>query len=243
MIKRIVPVLILFLLSTAQIHAQDETAWDAKFAAGGGFTPAWFVPDLSMINQKVESFGVGKFSTSGFFATGGTGFISIAIIKNIRLGGMGLGGSMKNSSLVNGKRREAVYSLGMGGVTAEYTMPFIKNIAVSAGVILGGGGNSLELYENQGPESWDDAWKDVTSAQGQTKHRTISNSYFLLAPTLNVEIPVYRFFAIRLGAGYNFALGNNWKVDNDQELTNVPKELNSNSLFIQAGIFIGFFNY
>lgn len=241
--KLLIPIVIVLLLSSMQLFAQDEGAWDAKFAAGGGYTPGWFMPDLTQINQKVEGFGVGKFSTSGFYAQGGTGFISIAIIKNIRIGGMGMGGSVKNSAIVNGFRREAVYSLGLGGFTIEYTMPFIKTVAVSAGVILGRGGNSVDLYENKGPESWDNAWTDVSSQQSQTKHRTLSNSYFLLAPTLNVDIPFYRFFAFRLGCGYNLALGNNWQVDNAQELTGVPGGMNSNSFFIQAGVFIGFFNY
>lgn len=241
--KRIIPIIIVLLLASMRLSAQDETAWDAKFAAGGGYTPGWFMPDLTVINQKVESFGVGKFPASGFYAQGGTGFISIAIIKNIRIGGMGLGGSSKNSAVVQGKRREAVYSIGMGGLTIEYTMPFIKTVAVSAGVILGRGGSSVDLYENMGPENWDNVWTDVSSQQAQTKHRTLSNSYFLISPTLNVDIPFYRFFAFRLGAGYNLALGNSWQADNGLELTNVPGDLNSNSLFIQAGIFIGFFNY
>ncbi|HEX2868429.1 MAG TPA: hypothetical protein VHO03_15410 [Ignavibacteriales bacterium] len=243
MIKRIFPIVIVLMLSSARLFSQDETAWDAKFAAGGGYTPGWFVPDLTVFNQNVESFGVGKFSTSGFYAQGGTGFISIAIIRNIRIGGMGMGGSMKNSAVVMGQRREAVYSTGMGGLTIEYTLPFVKYVALSAGLILGRGGSSVDLYENRGPESWDNVWKDAASAQGQTKHRTISNSYYILSPTLNLDIPFYRFFAFRLGAGYNFALGNNWQMDNEQELLNVPGNVNSNSLFIQAGIFIGFFNY
>ncbi|HEX2963053.1 MAG TPA: hypothetical protein VHO43_14735 [Ignavibacteriales bacterium] len=243
MIKHIFPIVIVLLLTSMRGFAQDESAWDAKFAAGGGYTPGWFKPDMTVINQKVEAFGVGKFPSSGFFAQGGTGFVSIAVIKNIRIGGMGMGGSTKNSAVVNGSRREAEYSLGMGGFTIEYTLPFVKSVAVSAGVILGWGGSSVDLYENRGQESWDNAWNDASSVQSQAKHRTISNKYFLMSPTLNVDIPFYRFFAFRLGAGYNLALGNNWQVDNGQELTNVPGDLNSNSLFIQAGIFVGFFNY
>ena len=42
---------------------------------------------------------------------------------------------------------EAIYSLGGGGLTVEYTLPFIKNIGVSVGAILGAGSMSLELYQ------------------------------------------------------------------------------------------------
>lgn len=243
MIKRIFPILAVLLFSLHNTSAQDESAWDAKFAFGGGFTPGWFYPDFTGINSKVKAFGAGEFSKSGFFAAGGTGFVSIAVIRNIRIGGMGMGGSVKNSAVVNGLRKEAVYSLGMGGLTIEYTMPFIRSVAISAGLIAGRGGNSIELYENQGPKSWENLWSEASSAQASSKHIKMSNSYFLLAPTLNVDIPVYRFFAFRLGAGYNFALGNSWEMDNGQEILGVPSEINSSSLFLQAGIFIGFFNY
>ncbi|MGE5399854.1 MAG: hypothetical protein ACM3S2_05600 [Ignavibacteriales bacterium] len=237
-------VLSALLLLSVPLLGQEETAWDAKFAAGGGFTPGWIVPDYSGINENIESFGLPKFSSSGFFATGGTGYISIAIIKNIRIGGMGLGGSVSNSTAFGGLRREAKYSVAMGGVTIEYTLPFIRSVAVSIGTIIGGGSNSIEYYENMGAETWGDIWStDPPRANITTVNRKIYNDYFLISPTLNVDIPFYRFLAFRIGGGYNIALSNNWKIDNGQDVINVPSNVSSNSYFIQAGIFIGFFNY
>jgi hypothetical protein len=133
----------------------------------------------------------------------------------------------------------------LGGLTIEYSFPFIKDIAVSVGTIIGIGSTSLELYQNSGSFDWNDVWKEVTDPgeKSQNINRTISNTFFCLAPTLNVDIPFYRFFAFRIGGGYMFDLSKNWEADNGQTINNIPSDLNSNAVFIQVGIFVGYFNY
>ncbi|MGE5681695.1 MAG: hypothetical protein ACM34K_12530 [Bacillota bacterium] len=243
--KKIMFLNTILLLLFISVKAQDEMAFDSKFAAGGGFTPVWIMPDLSALNDKLPGFGVDKLSTSGFFGTGGTGFISIPFIKNLRIGGIGFGGSSKSSANLNGFSKEVEYSASMGGFTAEYTLPFVKNIAVSLGAIIGGGSNTIEVYQNRTSYNWENLWQEVSNQTAQTQniHRKMTNSHFIIAPTLNVDIPFYRFAAFRLGAGYKYALGNSWEYDNQQPLDNTPSNLNGNLLFLQAGIFIGFFNY
>lgn len=261
---------IFFYIAVISLFVSAETfpqgmGWDAKFAFGGGFTPGWFFPNFDGINNKIEQLGIPKLSNSGFFATGGTGYISLPMVKNLRIGGMGLGGSTSEKSSVNGVNREAHYSVTMGGFTVEYSFPFIPNVAVSAGLIIGGGNVTVQLYQNSGAMEWNGIWdefqpnpavltwdlpdgnmipeKIVKETAAVTNiHRELSNTFFMLAPTLNVDIPVNRFFAFRIGAGYQMALGGKWKVDNGQIINNVP-DIKRNSLFIQTGIFIGYFNY
>jgi hypothetical protein len=48
---------------------------------------------------------------------------------------------------------------------------------------------------------------------------------------------------LRIGAGYQLSFGSDWTADNDQNLSNVPSDLNGNSFFIQSGLFIGFFSF
>jgi hypothetical protein len=242
--KKSLLLVMLFWLQSA-IFSQEEMGWDAKFAIGGGFTPGWIIPDFNGINNKISDFGVGKFSSAGFFATGGCGYVSISVIKNIRIGGMGLGGSITNKGFKDGYHKEATYSTSMGGLTIEYSFPFIKDVAVSVGTLVGIGSTSLQLYQNSGNYGWNDIWEEVTNPNETTRNinRQISNTFFTIMPTLNVDIPLYRFFAFRIGGGYMIDLSKNWKADNDNTLNNVPSNLSSNALFIQAGIFIGYFNY
>ena len=235
----------LLLIISPLYYAQEEMGWDAKFALGGGFTPGWIIPDFNAINNQLTSFGVDKFSSSGFFTSGGIGYVSIGVIKNIRIGGMGFGGSVTHKGSKDGFSKEAKYSTGMGGITIEYSLPFIKDVAISAGAVIGIGSSSLELYQNNGSYDWNNVWKEVTDPNEKTQNinRSISNTFFTLVPTINIDIPVYRFFAFRIGGGCMFDLSKNWKADNGQTLNNVPSDLNSNAIFIQAGIFVGYFNY
>lgn len=242
MIKTTVLIILLFLINLPAT-AQNDMGWDAKFAFGGGFTPGWIIPDINEINRMMDDFGTGSFAKSGFFATGGAGYISIAVVKNIRIGLMGLGGSMTKT----GSGLESKYSLSVLGFTAEYTFPFIPYVAVSAGAVIGGGTTSLDLhkYSSSYNADWNDLWDEMYGSGNTVANfsRKISNSYFTVIPTLNVDIPLYRFFAFRIGGGYQIALNDSWELDNEHSLQNTPDGLSSNAVFIQAGIFIGYFNY
>lgn len=231
-------ILILALALNIQTSAQTTKYFDAPFGGGGGFVVGWNMPNVDPINLKLSEIGFPELSTSGVFTTGGAGFIYIGFIKNLRVGGMGYGGSTSSSSTINGINNEAVYSIGGGGLTVEYTLPFIKNIGVSAGATIGGGSLSLELYSNDGNFSWDELLGNSSNIS-----RKIYNSFWTLTPTLNVDIPVYRFIALRLGTGYQFTFAGDWEADNRKSISGVPSDLSADGFFIQVGIFAGFFSF
>ena len=91
---------------------------------------------------------------NGIFTTGGGGFIYIGFVPGLRIGGIGYGGSTDNLSVANGLNTETLYSIGGGGLTIEYTVPFIKSIGVSPGLTIGGGNISVELYQHGVNNSW-----------------------------------------------------------------------------------------
>jgi hypothetical protein len=152
---------------------------------------------------------------------------------------MGFGGTMSQSTTKANTDYEAKYSLGGGGLTVEYTLHFIKNIGVSVGAIIGGGSITIETFQNNTSYTWEKLI-DPLSTNVLTR---LHNSYWLLTPTLNMEIPVYRFIALRVGVGYQFTFGNSWKANNDRAISGVPNDLNGNAFFIQTGIFAGFFSF
>ncbi len=244
--KRLFFVFLIFAgISNTNFSQEKAMAWDSKFALAGGFTPGWIMPNFDGFNNQIKTLGLDEFSNSGFFATGGAGHVSLPFLRNFRVGGMGIGGSTKVSKEINGRNYEAKYSSGFGGFTAEYTFPFVSKVAISAGVILGGGNRTLELYNNNNEFSWDEIWQNIPDVDQQEKniYKKLTNSFFSVTPTLHLDIPYKRFFAFRIGAGYQIAVNENWKADNGQKISNVPSNLNNNSFFIQTGIFIGFFNY
>lgn len=231
---------IFILILSCNLFSQDKKYFDAPFGGGGGYTPGWIFVNLDELNKQLVSFGSGQLTKSGFYTSGGAGFVYIGFVPNLRIGGMSFGGGTSESALSNGFEKEAIYHISGGGLTVEYTLPFIKNMAVSVGSVIGGGSIQIELYKNSGNFDWQNLWTETST---NNISRKISNEFFLLTPMINVDIPFYRFVSFRLGAGYQLAFGKTWKVENDKELLNVPSKLNGNSFFIQSGILFGFFSY
>ncbi|GAB4128461.1 MAG: hypothetical protein Fur0015_02180 [Ignavibacteriales bacterium] len=238
--------IICFVLSFNHLSAQDadEVGWISKFGAAGGFNPIWIVPNLKPLNEINSSLGIDKFSKSGMIGFGGSGYAYVMFIENLRIGGLGFSASKSQTTKDGIYSKEISYSQGFGGLTIEYTIPSIKRIAVSIGAIIGGGSLEINMYKNSGDFSWNNIFDDMSNSSLSTNiSHKLSLNYFTFAPTINVDVPVSRFIAVRVGAGYNFGLGDSWKADNDKALLNVPNNLNGNSLFFQTGIYFGFFAF
>jgi hypothetical protein len=224
------------LIISFEANSQTQQFFDSPFGGGGGFTPGWTFVKVNSLNNKLSLSNLPQVAKNGIFTTGGGGFIYIGFVPGLRIGGMGYGGSTDNLSMANGFNTETFYSIGGGGMTIEYTLPFIKSIGVSPGLIVGGGNITVDLYKN----GVNAGWAGLGTEQGL--HNTLNNNFWLIAPTINIEIPFYRFFCFRIGAGYNFTLGENWTFNN-QDLPGVPSDFNGKNFFIQTGIFIGFFSF
>ncbi|MFI5237089.1 MAG: hypothetical protein ACHQLA_04055 [Ignavibacteriales bacterium] len=235
----------IFLFLSVNIFAQEGQFFDAPFGGGIGYVPAWYIPNLDPINSEMLEAGIPELSTGGFYSSGIAGFIYIGFIKSLRLGGMGFGGSLSSSQTINNLNYEVDYKLEGGGFSVEYTLPFIKNIGVSIGAVIGGGNLELNTYRNDGQFSWNGIWEEFSNPDSTTENysRMLQNSFWMFTPTINIDYPIYRFVSLRIGAGYQLTFGDEWTVDNDQAVSNVPSDLNGDSFFIQSGIFLGFFSY
>ena len=166
----------------------------------------------------------------GSKSTSGTADVTVPFFK-----------SFNQNSAQEILNREVDYSLGGGGVTIEYTLPFVKNFGISLGAVIGGGSMQIEIYQNNGAFTWDGVWGNLSNSSLNT-HRTIKNSFWFFTPTVNIDIPFLRFMIFRIGGGYQTTFANSWSIDNDQGLSNVPSGLNGNCFYIQTGIFAGFFS-
>lgn len=243
--RKILPILLFTILCTS-LFAQDDEEYVgniSKFGAAGGVTATWVIPNFDELNNKIKLLGINEFSNSGMITWGGAGYAYIMFWDNVRLGGMGYGGVKSSEGIVNEYRTKVDYSIGIGGFTLEYTLPFIKDIAVSIGCVLGGGSAQIDVYKNKGDFNWGGVWSDVQAVNSKSEYKKISKSFFTFTPTINIDIPLNRFIAFRIGGGYQTDLTGDWKIDNDQTLYNTPNKLNSNAFYVQTGIFFGFFAF
>lgn len=234
-----------FLLFTSVMFSQSESqiGWIAKFGAAGGFTPMIMFPNFDDINPEISKLNIDQLD-GPILAWGGGGYAYIMIIDNFRLGGVGFSGAKTRSNNFGDFNNEVNYSLGGGAVTAEYTMPFIKGMALSAGIMIGGGSLEIDIYRNIGDFNWNSVWDKIVSGdESQTKEFTLDNSFWFFTPTLNLDLPITRFLALRGGLGYQFTFGNEWEIANSKKLNDVPSGINGNGLVIQTGILIGLFAF
>jgi len=232
------------VIASTLAFPQTGQFFDAPFGGGIGYVPAWYIPNVKPVNDFLPS-GMPELSSSGFYSSGIGGFIYIGFVKNLRVGGMGFGGSLNSTQKINTVNREVIYSLGGGGITLEYTLPFIKDFGVSIGTVIGVGNMEIHLYSNTGSFDWEGIWENFSdpNVTSENYNRKLRNSFWMFTPTLNLDYPIYRFVTLRLGIGYQITFADDWTANNDQPLTNVPSDLSGNTFFIQSGIFIGFFSF
>ena len=250
--------IILFLLVSFSALPQESSFYDAPFGGGIGYIGGWIFPKVYGINSELQNFGVSKFPTTGFYTSGGTGFIYLGIIKNFRIGGVGFGGSFSTSgnskevfppgiygapSKIVPVNNEAVYSLNGGGITIEYTIPYVRDFGISIGALIGKGSLNIELYRNVGSKSWQSYWNDASKYPSTNFSSTLLDNYWIFTPMLNIDIPAYHLLCFRIGAGYQITFGSKWTYDNNQDLTDAPTTVNGNSFYIQAGVLVGIFSF
>ncbi len=168
------------------------------------------------------------------------------MINNLRIDGIGFGNTITTNGNISDLNKQLDYNFELENITVEYTLPFIQYVAVSVGSIIGVGSQSIETFENWGEYSWANTILPPTYssvARSQGSYTKITNTFFTIVPTLNIDVPLNRFVALRAGTGYIFNFNNNWKVNNDRNISGVPGNLTNGNFFVQAGIYFGFFAF
>jgi len=222
-------------------HAQP------KIGGAGGFTQNLLFLNLDPINEVLKSSYCAPFDKQPMLLLGGQGYGYIMLIPNLRIGGMGAGGSMESraidTSVSPNVRRDVSLSVNYGGVTIEYAIPVIPRLDVSLGVLLGGGSTTIEVSRNvYANKLWGDVWNEIGNGTFVNEYkRTLSSSFFVYQPSLNIEYAVLRWVGLRIGISYNGMTGSEWKIDDKYDLIGVPEKLSGKGFMINGGIFVGTF--
>jgi hypothetical protein len=221
----------------------------ARIGAMGGFTPAWLSLNVDPINSFLVGAGGAPFKKDGVFLLGGAGSAYIMFLPNLRVGGIGMGGSIKSTSLDGfGVRRDAELNVSFGGVTFEYVIPVIERLDVSVGTMLGGGGVGITLRADAGGnKTWGQEWGNFGS--GNYQHggtianitRKLDGRFFVWVPSVNAEYALLGWLGVRLGVSYVGMSAPSWQLDGNYDLLGVPSDINGKGFMINAGLFVGTF--
>ena len=145
-----------FLVAAAQ--DQDSSAnfgqtnrLKAKVGGAGGFTPAWGLFSFDAINSTLISAGMPPLSKRPMYLSGGEGYGYILLLKNVRIGGTGVTGTVSSASYTPATNTEknVDYHVSYGGFLIDYVVPVGDRLDLSAGVTIGGGGIEYHHVERQ----------------------------------------------------------------------------------------------
>lgn len=189
--KKFVGIGFLNIILLMGVSPADAQAW----GGGGGPFIMQFSPDLGELNRKLNPV-VGSFE-GGIRMIGGGGLAGVS--RNVRLGGLGAGGSKK----IEGNGREAELSIGYGGFLAEYVLP-LGRIQCFLGGVIGWGSIDLRLSRANWNMSWNDFWNDFEgdslSSNDYSGHLT--SSFFCYEPYVGLQLAFTQWLYLRGSIGY-----------------------------------------
>ena len=167
--KQIVKIIFVIAILSASVslaQMRNQVGWMSKFGIAGGLTTSWMFPNYDEINKQLPAFGINEELSGGILTWGGSGYVYLMIVDDLRIGGMGSSGTQSLSATTNGFNREIKYGLSGGAFTVEYTLPFIKKIGISVGGMIGGGELTVDLYQSNDEFSWQETWTEFNDING-----------------------------------------------------------------------------
>lgn len=172
---------------------------------------------LDDLNAKLVTHGYkaldGDMLVIGGGGSGGTLYWNI--------GGWGIGG--ETVSVAGDK--EAHLSLGLGGFNVERTVP-IGALTLRGGILIGGGSAELQLLNRANPT--------LDDALDNRYETTMTNNFFVLAPTAGLRVKLTDFIFVQADAGYLATIGD-WKFQ-DRSMSDLP---NIGGPMIKVGVVFG----
>ncbi len=215
-----------------------------SLALSGGPTAGWHFNKVDELNAELVKAGFPEVSKNGFFTLGGNGFIDLPLKDAfLRIGGMGTGFTTKEERKVNDSLTKAVtYAFGMGGFSVEYVRSF-GIFDITFGGLFTTGTLKLDLYQ-YGKDAGNyntifNQFANDSSSGNITRNYKVR--FFGAQPQIGFGLLIKKFVYLKLNAGYYFGAQGKWRVDNDIEVPNFPKDINANGFNISLGLNFGIF--
>ena len=250
--KKILVLLIALSMIAVTLHAQEEPippkrSRGAKVGALAGFTMGYLFMDTAPINDFLKAGGAAPISSNGVFLYGGAGAAYIMLVKNLRVGGVGMSGHSSSSVLdpATGIRRDAKLTAGYGAITFEYVVPIVERLDFVGGLNIGWGGIDMELRKSSGTST---TWEQEQAAFGSQAlaatnnlTRTLSGNFWIWTPSVSVEYAFLGWLGARVGVSYLGMSSPSWEVDKNFDLVGVPSNVTGKGWMVNGGIFLGTF--
>ena len=192
----------------------------------GGPMVGLFLPDLDEVNGFLVDHGFAQLDEMLIVAGGGG---RGGVIGGLAVGGMGWGGWVES----NREELVASLSIGFGGFDVGYAVGGNSRSVLTIGMVLGGGGSSLELFgyaPENGPE--DDRGCTPAGIIVEPTKLEFSTAFAAIQPYVDMQIQLLDWLGLAVRIGYLLApIEISW---GDAEIALYSPDLNL------AGPFVGF---
>jgi hypothetical protein len=250
--KKYLVLLIALAMIAMTIHAQEEPippkrSRGAKVGALAGFTMGYLFMDTQPINDFLKLSNAAPVTDDGVFLYGGAGAAYIMLVKNLRVGGIGMSGHSSSSAIdpVSGIRRDAKLTAGYGAITFEYVLPIVERLDLVGGLNLGWGGIDIELTKSSaGSTTWQqeqEAFETQTLTTTNNLTRTLYGNFFIWTPSVSLEYAILGWLGVRAGVSYLGMSSPSWEADDNFDVVDVPSSVTGKGWMVNGGIFIGTF--
>ncbi len=174
----------------------------------GGFGMWGIVQDMDELNKGFVSHNISQVKETSF-GWGGAGW---AVIENLWIGGGGFGTVSSSSS----PDLTIEFSYGSGFFDAGYSILNTKFFFLIPSLGLGYSGINMKLIPKSSDVPFD------TLLENPARISEISIGGFTISPSLNVFIPIKKFFGLLLRTGYLFSLSSSWELDGGYKVLSHP---------------------
>ena len=193
--KAIVVLGLVCLLGTVAYAVEDDASDGRIWFGLGGSTFGLFLPDLSAVDAFLIDAGFGVFGDALLFSGGrGRG----GALNGLSLGGIGWGAEATTAE----EDRYAELAIGFGGLELGRVIGGDQRSLLTLGVVLGGGGTSLTLFEGVNPVDEDG---DSSSPRGIVPEPTIlarHGAFFAIEPFASLQVQPLHYLGFELHLGY-----------------------------------------
>jgi hypothetical protein len=245
--KRLLITVLLLTLTAGSLLAQEEDDYRPNrrqrgggiVGGGGGVTPTWYFMNTDPLNAALAEKGFPQLSEDGMFLFGGRGYAYIMLIPNLRIGGIGFGGSVEQRRDQEGLYQSTKLDVGAGGVTIEYVIPFGR-FHIAAGGMIGAGSYTLTMTQAENTaKTWGGLFPTALETNADRRH-VLTSSFLTWQPSLTLEYEIHPFILVDLTGGWYGGSAEEWELDDHVALGDMP-DLELGGGFVRLGVTFGLF--
>ncbi|MCS7302882.1 MAG: hypothetical protein RML15_07105 [Bacteroidota bacterium] len=217
---------------------QDKQSSSAYFGIGAGYVGGfWYYPATDINANLAMPYSMHGDYSAPLFTSGVSGFLTLSLVGNLRVGFEALSGSSSHTESQSGGQHRATLSLSSAALQLDYALPLLRGFIVAPGVFLGRG--LLSFEHTTGPASTQ--WPNANGNLGQAVTSTLAAPFWLIRPTVSLEYALSGYATVRAWGSYNVTLMGTWQENNITTVNNVPSAINARGFAAGFGLFIGLF--